>query len=149
MAGGSGPQTGSSLSSEINVTPLVDVMLVVLIIFMLVTPMLQKGVGVNLPAARNVNAVSEDKSQVLIVTLDDDGRTFLGDDLVDRATLVSDLKARHQQNPGLQLQIKADRAVRYGDVKIIIRAGREAGFRDASLIAREIKPEVQPAPAGG
>ena len=139
MAIGSGPQAGSSLTSEINVTPLVDVMLVVLIIFMLVTPMLQKGLGVDLPSARNVKAVSEDKSKILQVVLQEDGRIFLDTTPMDRATLVADLKARHESNPGLELQIKADRAVRYGDVKKLIQAGREAGFRGASLIAREIK----------
>ncbi len=141
MAIGGGSQAGGSLSSDINVTPLVDVMLVVLIIFMLVTPMLQKGLGVDLPAARNVNAVSEDKGKILQVVLQEDGRIFLDTTPMDRATLVADLKARHEANPGLELQIKADRAVRYGDVKKIIQAGREAGFRGASLIAREIKPQ--------
>ncbi len=135
----SGAQAGGSLNSDINVTPLVDVMLVVLIIFMLVTPMLQKGVGVDLPPARNVNAVSEDKSQVLMVVLQENGQMFLGTDPIGQASLVAALRTRYEANPGLQLQIKADRAVPYGDVKKIIRAGRDAGFRGASMIARELK----------
>ncbi len=139
-ARGKSRPAGLSLSSEINVTPLVDVMLVVLIIFMLVTPMLQKGVGVNLPQARNVGAVSEDKNQILVVVLQRTGQTYLGSDPIDRSSLPGVLKMRYEANPGLELQIKADRDVRYGDVKQVLQAGRDAGFTGISLIAREIKP---------
>ncbi len=135
-------QANRPLNSDINVTPLVDVMLVVLIIFMLVTPMLQKGIGVDLPKARNVQGVSEDKSQILVVVLQDNERLFLDSDPIDRASLATVLRMRYEANPGLQLQIKADRGVRYGDVKRILQAGREAGFRGAAMIAREIKPEI-------
>jgi len=137
---GGSAQTNKSLNSDINVTPLVDVMLVVLIIFMLVTPMLQKGVGVDLPQARNLAAVSEDKNQILVVALQENGQLFLGSDPIDRGSLTGALRMRFEANPGLELQLKADRNVRYGDVKSVIKAGREAGFRGASLIAREIKP---------
>jgi biopolymer transport protein ExbD len=139
---GHGSQANRTLNCEINVTPLVDVMLVVLIIFMVVTPMLQKGIGVDLPRARNVAAVSEDKSQILVVVLQENERLFLDTDPIDRASLGTVLRMRYEANPGLQLQIKADRGVRYGDVKRILQAGREAGFRGAALIAREIKPEL-------
>jgi biopolymer transport protein TolR len=139
-ARGRRPQADKSLNSEINVTPLVDVMLVVLIIFMLVTPMLQKGVGVDLPKARNVQAVSEDKNQILTVVLQPNGQMYLGTDPIDRGSLTGVLRMRYEANPTLELQIKADRGVRYGDVKQILQAGREAGFRGASMIAREIKP---------
>jgi biopolymer transport protein TolR len=151
---GHGSKAGQSLSSEINVTPLVDVMLVVLIIFMVVTPMLQKGVGVDLPQARNVQGVSEDKNLILMVVLQENGRMFLDADPIDRASLKTTLQNRFAANPGLELQIKADRAVRYGDIKQILQAGRTAGFRGASLIAREIKPageagsDAGPSPAG-
>lgn len=140
---------GQSLSSEINVTPLVDVMLVVLIIFMVVTPMLQKGVGVDLPQARNVEAVSEDKNQILTVVLQGNGQLFIGTDPIGRADLSAALRARHDANPGVELQIKADRNVRYGQVKRILQLGREAGFRGASIIARELKPEGEPDAAPG
>jgi biopolymer transport protein TolR len=144
-------QAGQSLNSEINVTPLVDVMLVVLIIFMVVTPMLQKGVGVDLPKARNVLGVSEDKNQILMVTLQESGRMFLGSDPISRSSLVSILRTRYQANPSLQLQIKADRDVRFGEVKQILQAGRDAGFRNADMIARELKPAdgTEKSPASG
>ena len=127
------------LKSDINVTPLVDVMLVMLIIFMLVTPMLQKGVGVSLPKARNVLGVPEDEATVVVVALKENGQLYMGSDEIDRVKLPQLLKLKFDENPAFQLQIKADRNVRYGDVKKIIAAGREAGFGGAAMIAEEIK----------
>jgi biopolymer transport protein ExbD len=134
-------KAGQDLKADINVTPLVDVMLVILIIFMLVTPMLQKGVGVELPAARNVLPVSEDKSQVLMVVLKTTGELFLDDEAIDPAALERRLRDRLASNPALQLQVKADRNLRYGEVKKVVRAGQRAGFRGAAMIATEIRPE--------
>ena len=142
-----------SLKSEINVTPLVDVMLVMLIIFMLVTPMLQKGVGVSLPQALNVHPVSENEEQVLVVALTERGQVYLGKDPIDRTKLEELLRARFRANSALQLQIKADRNVPFRDIKAVVRAGREVGFAGAALIAEEIKEELAPvgapAAAGG
>ena len=131
---------GQSLNSEINITPLVDVMLVVLIIFIVVTPMLQQGVGVDLPQARNVEDTSQDETQTLTVVLQGSGRMFLGTDPIEDADLAGTLRLRHQTDPGLQFQVKADRNVPYGEIKQILQAGRAAGFRGAALIAQEIQP---------
>ncbi len=128
-----------SLKSDINVTPLVDVMLVVLIIFMVVTPLLQKGVSVTLPQARNVSAVPENENQVATVVIKEDGQLYLGNAPVDETALLDGLKLKFASNPGLQFQIKADRDVHYGVVKRIVRLGREAGFSGAAMIAEEIK----------
>ena len=143
------------LKSDINVTPLVDVMLVMLIIFMLVAPLLQKGVGVQLPPARNVKAVSESEEKVIVVALKSTGELYLGKDRLDWDHLDPELRVRLRSNPALQLQIKADRNVRFGDIKKIVRAGRTAGFDNAAFIAEEIKPETsdagrtKPATSGG
>ena len=145
MAFGSG-KTDQSLNSEINVTPLVDVMLVMLIIFMLVTPLLQKGVGVNLPKARNVAAVSEDKKQIVMVVLKQNGEMYVGDDRIDRTSLQRELRRRLDGNQALQLQVKADRSVPYGEVRKIMRAGRDAGYRGAALIAEEQSGAAAAAP---
>jgi biopolymer transport protein TolR len=134
---------GQSLNSEINITPLVDVMLVVLIIFIVVTPMLQKGVGVDLPRARNVATVADDQNRILTVVLPGSGRMLLGNDPIERVDLPAALRMRHETDPGLQLQVKADRNVPYGEIKEILQAGRAAGFRGAALIAREIEPAAQ------
>ena len=133
-----------SLKSDINITPLVDVMLVMLIIFMLVTPMLQKGVGVSLPKALNVHPVSENEEQVLVVALTERGQVYIGKDPIDRTKLEELLRARYRGNSALQLQIKADRNVPFRDIKEVVRAGRAVGFEGAALIAEEIKEEATP-----
>jgi biopolymer transport protein TolR len=132
--------TGQSLNSEINVTPLVDVMLVVLIIFIVVTPMLQRGVGVDLPRARNVEVVSDDQNRILTLVLQGNGQMLLGSAPITQADLPGALRERHQADPSLQLQIKADRTVHYGEIKQLLQAGRTAGFHGATLIAREVEP---------
>jgi biopolymer transport protein ExbD len=138
-----------SLKSDINVTPLVDVMLVMLIIFMLVTPLLHKGIEVTLPKARNVATVSENEKEVLVVGITAGGQIFVGDDPVDVTDLASVLTAKERDNPALQLQIRGDRNARFKDLKDIVRAGREAGFDNAAMIAEEIKPVPGEAPASG
>jgi biopolymer transport protein TolR len=145
-----GNRSDRDLNAEINVTPLVDVMLVMLIIFMLVTPMLQKGVGVDLPRARNLQAVPENKDQVVMVVLRQNGDLYIDSDRVARGALEPELHRRLDLNQGLQLQVKADRNVPYGAVKEILRAGQAAGYRGASLIAEEIRAaNARPVPAGG
>ena len=135
-----------ALKSDINVTPLVDVMLVLLIIFMLVTPMLQQGLSVSLPKAHNVAAVSENPSQVVVVVLRQNGDLYLANEPVDRAKLVQELRIRHNTNASLQLQIKADENVRFEEIRKLIRAGREAGFDGAALVAEELHDEGRATP---
>lgn len=130
-----------SLKSDINVTPLVDVMLVVLIIFMVVTPLMQKGVNVLLPEARNVLAVPDAESQVVTVTLKATGEIYVGGEQVTELNLNNELQKKLATNPALQMQIKADRNADFSEVKKLVRAGRDVGFRNASLIASEIKDE--------
>jgi biopolymer transport protein ExbD len=131
---------GRSLNSEINITPLVDVMLVVLIIFIVVTPLLQEGVAVDLPAARNVVDAGAGRNQTLTVVLQDDGQILLGTDPVEAVDLTGALQAAHWTHPERPLCIKADRNLPYGEIKRILIASRAAGFRDVSLIAREATP---------
>ncbi len=130
---------GHSLSSEINVTPLVDVMLVVLIIFIVVTPMLQQGVNVALPPARNVVDATADERQAVTVVLRADGQMYLGTDPIDPVKLGDELKARHWADPTAAFQIKADQSVAYGQVKRVLKAGGGAGFRGAAFLAREVE----------
>jgi biopolymer transport protein TolR len=132
-------RSSGSLKSDINVTPLVDVMLVMLIIFMLVTPLLQKGVGVELPKARNVHAVSENDQEVLVVAVTERGDVYVGDDVIDKKRIESVLRTRLRSNAALELQIKADRNAHFKEIREIVRAGREAGFSGAALLAEEIK----------
>ena len=130
------------LKSEINVTPLVDVMLVILIIFMLVTPLLQKGVDVALPEARNVEAVPDDDEHAIVLTLRLNGDLYLGSDPLDRSRLTEELEQRAKLAPSAMLQIRADREMPFGEIKELVRMARESGFEGAALVAEETKPTV-------
>ena len=141
--------SGGSLKSDINVTPLVDVMLVMLIIFMLVVPLLHQGIEVTLPKAKNVATVSENEKEVLVVGVTASGTIFVGDDPVDQTRLVSVLTQHLRENAALELQIRGDRNARFKDIRDIVRAGRDAGFTNASMIAEEIKEPVAGAGAAG
>ena len=132
--GGNDRRAGQSLNSEINVTPLVDVMLVVFIIFIVVTPLLQQGVSVALPLARNVEEASTNKGQAVTVVLQEDGQLLLEADPIDWKDLPAALQTHHWSDPGREFQIKADRR----EIKRVLQAGREAGYRGAALIAQEI-----------
>ncbi len=140
-----------ALKSDINVTPLVDVMLVILIIFMLVTPLLQKGVDVALPQARHVETVADDEEHAIVLALRRNGDLYLGNVPLDRTRLLEQLRLRAQKTPGALLQIRADRDVPFGEVKKLVQTAREAGFDAASLVAEEIKDNgaaATPKPGG-
>ena len=126
----------TNLRAEINVTPLVDVCLVLLIIFMLVTPLLTT--PVELPAAADPQAFAAETPRTKItlaagppvrVTVDDD-RTPLSDPALE--TLLA---ALHAQGAGRQIVLRADRRLRYGDVKRVLKVIQGAGFRDVGLAA--------------
>lgn len=134
---------GRSLNSEINVTPLVDVMLVVLIIFILVTPLLHDGTRIELPRARHAEDVSVEESRSLTVALNGDGSLWLGEAAVVPDALAHALRARREADPELQLRIQADQRTPYGEIQQILRAGRAAGFRGAALVTREPLPESE------
>ncbi|HEX6790921.1 MAG TPA: biopolymer transporter ExbD, partial [Candidatus Krumholzibacteria bacterium] len=106
---------------------------------MLVTPLLQKGMGVTLPAARNVQAVSENEEEIVVVALTAGGQVFIGKDAVAKDRVGARLKQRLRSNAAVQMQIRADRSARFKDVRDLVRAGREAGFSGVALIADEIK----------
>ena len=139
--------TSNDLKADINVTPLVDVMLVMLIIFMIVTPLLQKGIGVVLPMAENVHPVSENATEVLLLTLMSNGQVYLGSQPIDRGGLGKALRTAYVSNPSRQFQIKADRNLAFGEIKQIVRYAREAGFPGAALVAEKIKDQEAP-PSG-
>ncbi len=134
-------EDSDGLKSDINVTPLVDVMLVVLIIFMLVTPLLQPGVAVELPRATNVHGVSDEPDRSITVVIKASGELFVGNDAVLASQLIETLQHERAANRSRGLLIKADRNVPYGQVRRAFAAGREAGFESASLVADQIEVE--------
>jgi biopolymer transport protein TolR len=123
------------LTSDINVTPLVDVCLVLLIIFMVVTPMLQKGVPVNLPVTEDPEKTPDTEKQ-LQISVKADGSVYLGPNVVRKDQVDSELKAIHEHTPDREIAVKGDKKVKYGDVLDVLRACREVGFNNVGLIAQ-------------
>ena len=121
--GQSGPIT------EINVTPLVDVMLVLLIIFMVTAPMIQTGVDVNLPQAK-AQTIPDDEGK-LILTVTKDKRVFLGKLQIPWDDVEKTLKNNAKLNADNELYLHADRALLYGDVVKVMAAVKQAGRRQA------------------
>lgn len=123
------------LNADINVTPLVDVCLVLLIIFMVVTPMLQKGVPVNLPVTDSPEKTPDSEKQ-LQISIKDDGSVYVGPNVVRRDQVQAALEEIHQRTPDREVAVKGDRKVKYGDVIDVLKACREVGFNDVGLIAQ-------------
>ena len=130
MAFGSG-ESGQSIS-DINVTPLVDVMLVLLVIFMVTAPILQQGVAVNLPQASG-DALPADEQQ-LVVSIDTQGRVFLNDQQYTSERLAAELAQLAALDPKRRLYVRADAGVPYGQVIETLAAVRQAGLSRVGLI---------------
>jgi len=126
------------LTSDINVTPLVDVCLVLLIIFMVVTPMLQKGIPVNLPTT-DAPEKTPDTEKQLQISVKADGTVYLGPNVIRKDQLESSLKEIHEKSPDREIAVKGDRLVKYGDVLHVLKACREVGFQDVGLISQPKK----------
>ena len=126
--GGSG-----GVKSDINVTPLVDVMLVLLIIMMIVAPLLQQGVSLNLPIAFNSSEKPETQEQT-VVAVDVQKRYYVGVKQVPKEDLVNEVNRVLEDKKEKTVIIKADRAVEYGAVMEAMDALRMGGIEDMGLI---------------
>jgi biopolymer transport protein TolR len=122
--------------SDINVTPLVDVCLVLLIIFMVVTPLLQKGVNVTLPSTVDPEKMPENEKQ-LEVSIKSDGNVFIGQNWVTEDNLPSTLKEVYETNPERQVVVKGDKSLKYKEVRKVMRLINEAGFTRVGLITEK------------
>ncbi|HIJ44374.1 MAG: protein TolR [Rhodospirillales bacterium] len=122
--------------SEINVTPMVDVMLVLLIIFMITAPLMTVGVKVDLPKTR-APAIA-DEIEPLAVTINAEGRIFLQDTELDIAALAPRLVAIAGNNPEVRIFVRGDRAINYGRVMEVMGAINAAGFKKVALVARQL-----------
>jgi len=142
---------GSKVSSDINVTPMVDVMLVLLIIFMVVTPMLQKGVSVDMAQVNNPEQMPDaDKEDALLVSVTRDGTVFFGPDKISIDNLTTKVKDRLANHQDKRVYVKADMRTRFGGVVLVVDAVRAAGVDDLGLLTDQRKttaPNAPPAPA--
>ncbi len=124
--------SGRSTMSQINVTPLVDVMLVLLIVFMVTAPMLQTGVDVDLPNAK-AQTIPDDEGK-LILTLTKDKRAFLGKLQVPWDDLENVLRNNAKLNADKELYLHADQGLIYGDVVKVMAAVKQAGVVKLGMV---------------
>lgn len=120
--------------SQINVTPLVDVMLVLLVIFMVTAPIIQQGVQVNLPQTK-ASAIAGSE-EPLIVTVAKDGKIYLNDNVVSLPDLGTKLTAIRKLQSDKQVYLRADQDVRYGTVMKTIAEIKQAGIEKLGMVSR-------------
>jgi biopolymer transport protein TolR len=140
---------GAKISSDINVTPMVDVMLVLLIIFMVVTPMLQKGVSVDMAKVNNPEQMPDaDKEDALLVSVTRDGQVYFGTDQINVDNLTSKVKDRLANRADKRVYVKADMRARFGNVVQVVDGVRAAGVDDLGLLTdqRKTTPNAPPTP---
>jgi biopolymer transport protein ExbD len=136
-SGAGGIEVGAgAIKSDINVTPLVDVCLVLLIIFMVVTPLLQTGRAVQLPETDNPAKMPEGAKQ-LNVAIEQDGSVFIGDKWVATDQLLSTFQEIHERNPEKNVVIKADSRIKYTEVRKLLKAINQAGFAGAGMVTHK------------
>jgi biopolymer transport protein TolR len=121
--------------SQINVTPLVDVMLVLLIIFMITAPIIQQGVEVSIPKVKA--GALKSNEQEFVVSITRDGETYLNDSKLDPAELTDKLEAISHTRPDLQVFIRADEQVAYGEVIRTMAAIKAAGIENVGMVTQE------------
>ncbi len=126
--------------SDINVTPLVDVVLVLLIIFMVVTPMLSSGVDVKLPNART-STTAQDNGQHLVVSIRDDGAVFVDSKQVPLENLIDEVNAEYRRDPNRAILIKADTQLFYGEVRAVMDVLNEGGMSTLLLAAEKLQED--------
>jgi biopolymer transport protein TolR len=143
MAFDNGRGSGGSIA-QINVTPLVDVMLVLLVIFMVTAPIIQQGVTVDLPKTRAAGLNSQEDP--LVVGLTKEGVVYLNDNPIALADLRAKLAAIGQESPDRALLLRADRNVPYGDVVGVIAAIKEAWISKLGMVT---EPAPEPPPRKG
>jgi len=118
--------------SEINVTPFVDVMLVLLVVFMVTAPLLTVGVSVELPETAAASIPGQDEP--LAVSIDAAGRVYIQDSEVSMETLIPRLEAITQNNPDARIFVRGDKSIDYGRVMEVMGTLNSAGFRRVALI---------------
>ena len=125
---------------EINVTPLVDVMLVLLVIFILTAPLLTSAVRLDLPTAQGLR--SEQPPQAVQIAVDAHGQIHLDDQPLDATTLATRLQQLAQQHPDTEVQLRVDRTVPYGQVLEVTGLAQQAGLNRMGFVGQ--RPSAKP-----
>jgi biopolymer transport protein TolR len=130
--GGNKGSLGRTTLTEINVTPLVDVMLVLLIIFMVTAPLIQQGVKVNLPQTRAAPVEAQEKK--LVLSIDAQKRVFIGEAEVPLEELGEKLRTNQKAQTDKEVYLHADRTIPYGVVVEVMAAAQQAGISNVGMI---------------
>jgi biopolymer transport protein ExbD/biopolymer transport protein TolR len=137
---------GSKVNANINVTPMVDVMLVLLIIFMVITPMLQNKVAIDMAKVSNATAMPDaDKEDAIVVAVTRDGGLFLGQDKVAVTELGTKVSEKLADKPGKTIYVRADARAQYRTVEDAVDAVRTAGVENIGLLTQQRESKL----AGG
>ncbi len=142
MAFGAGGGSPDEIKGDINVTPLVDVCLVLLIIFMVVTPMLQQGVDVLLPEGEH-SVKKPGKETDLIISVKRDGSVFVGQDWIPDKDIPRYIKAEYVKNRARAVALKADKRINFGKVRLVMKAANEAGFTTVGILTQNQQAGAQ------
>ena len=126
------------VKGDINVTPLVDVCLVLLIIFMVVTPMLQQGVDVLLPEGAHSEKKPGSEGD-LVISVKKDGTTFVGQDWIPDNRLEAYLKSEHDKDATRAVVLKADRRINFGRIRTVMKAANDAKFSQVAILTENPK----------
>ncbi|MFZ0732605.1 MAG: biopolymer transporter ExbD [Candidatus Sulfotelmatobacter sp.] len=128
-------RTQSSLA-DINITPLVDVVLVLLIIFMVTAPVLQSGIDVSVPKTRYVKEITQER---LVITINKDQRVFLGNDPININEIGTKLRQRIRDPRNQSIFVRADENVPFGAFATIMDAVKQAGFANVSIVTQPLE----------
>src|SRR5437879_8497693 len=128
-------QTQTSMS-EINVTPFVDVVLVLLIIFMITAPILQSGVEVSVPKTRTVKEITEER---LVISIDRQQRVFLGNDPININEIGAKLKEKLRDPERMQIYLRSDENVPFGAFATVMDAVKQAGITNVSIVTEPLQ----------
>lgn len=125
-------QDSDEVLSEMNVTPLVDVMLVLLVVFIVCAPLLTNSIPINLPKTEAL--APADQQDPLVISIDGEGKVFINKDPIEPVLLQTQLEAEKLKDPELRVQLQADDAVNYGEVARAMAAIEKAGITKLAVI---------------
>jgi len=131
-------RTQSSIS-DINVTPLVDVVLVLLIIFMVTAPVLQSGIDVSVPKTRTVKQITEER---MVITINKEQRVFLGNDPININDIGNRLRQKIRDPRHQSIFVRADENVPFGAFATVMDAVKQAGFANVSIVTQPMDTNV-------
>jgi len=141
------PQAGAQVSAP-NVVPMADIMLVLLIIFMVVTPMLQKGVSVDMASVNDPREMQDaDKDDAVIVAVTRDGTLYLGNTKITKEDITGQIKDRIANKLDKTVYVKSDARAKYGDVVAAVDEIRSAGVDSLGLLTEKVKSTSPQTPA--